>query len=109
MCVREGASLQRGMNFRLGEDHSVILMSVQSNAPYEDRLEDDGATLIYEGHDEPRSTNCRNPKLVDQPMNTPKGNHTQNGKFFTAAIATNNIFVTTSGRPVCPAASNGWP
>ena len=34
MCRREGASLQRGMNFRLGGDHSVILMSLRPNAPY---------------------------------------------------------------------------
>ena len=88
MCVREGASLQRGMNFGLGGDHSVILMSVRTNAPYEDRLEDNGETLIYEGHDEPRSSSNRNPKLVDQPMNTPGGKPTQNGKFYAAAIAT---------------------
>jgi hypothetical protein len=88
MCVREGASLQRGMNFGLGTNHSVILMSVRANAPYEDRLEDNGETLIYEGHDEPKSSNNRNPKLVDQPMNTPGGKPTQNGKFYAAAIAT---------------------
>jgi len=88
MCVREGVSLQRGMNFGLGGDHSVILMSVRPNAPYEDKLENDGATLIYEGHDEPRSSSNRNPKLVDQPMNTPGGKPTQNGKFYAAAIAT---------------------
>lgn len=88
MCVREGASLQRGMNFGLGGDHSVILMSVRPNAPYEDRLEDSGETLIYEGHDEPKSPHNRNPKLVDQPMSTPGGKPTQNGKFYAAAIAT---------------------
>ena len=49
MCQREGTSLQRGMNFGLGGDHSVILMSVRPNAPYNDRFEDDGTTLIYEG------------------------------------------------------------
>ena len=53
MCQREGVSLQRGMNFKLRDNHSVILMSVRPNAPYADRLEDDGTTLIYEGHDEP--------------------------------------------------------
>ncbi len=42
MCAREGTSLQRGMNFGLGGDHSVVLMSVRSNAPYRDRLEDEG-------------------------------------------------------------------
>jgi hypothetical protein len=47
MCRREGVSLQRGMNFGLGGNHSVILMSVRPNAPYRDRLEDGGTSLIY--------------------------------------------------------------
>ena len=51
MCQREGVQLQRGMNFQMGGNHSVILMSVQANSPYEDRIEDGGETLIYEGHD----------------------------------------------------------
>ena len=51
MCGREGVSLQRGMNYQIGHNHSVILMSVRSGAPYEDRYEDDGTTIIYEGHD----------------------------------------------------------
>jgi hypothetical protein len=42
MCSREGTSLQRGINFGLGGDHSVVLMSVRPNAPYRDRLEDEG-------------------------------------------------------------------
>ena len=47
MCRREGASLQQGMNFFADRHHSVILMSIQPNAPYRDRIEDDGDTLIY--------------------------------------------------------------
>jgi hypothetical protein len=39
MCQREGASLQRGMNYQLGGNHSVILMSVRAGAPYADRFE----------------------------------------------------------------------
>jgi hypothetical protein len=35
MCSREGTSLQRGMKFGLGGDHSVVLMSVRPNAPTE--------------------------------------------------------------------------
>jgi HNH endonuclease len=58
MCGREGVSLQRGMNFRVGGNHSVILMSLRPNAPYRDRLEDDGTTLIYEGHDYPKTPDC---------------------------------------------------
>jgi hypothetical protein len=34
MCTRERTSLQRGMNFRLPDRHSVILMSLRPNAPY---------------------------------------------------------------------------
>lgn len=85
MCRREGTSLQQGMNFGLGGNHSVILMSVRRNAPYRDSLEDGGTTLIYEGHDEPRSSTCANPKLVDQPDRYPTGSLTQNGKFHHAA------------------------
>ena len=51
MCQCEGTSLQQGMNFGIGGNHSVILMSVRRNAPYRDRLEDGGTTLVYEGHD----------------------------------------------------------
>ena len=87
MCTREGTSLQRGMNFGLGSNHSVILMSIRPNAPYQDRIEDNGSTLIYEGHDEPRTAKVPNPKLVDQPGETPKGTLTQNGKFAEAANA----------------------
>lgn len=85
MCRREGASLQRGMNFELGHNHSVILMSVRPNAPYADRFEDDGSTLIYEGHDVPKNENNRNPKAIDQPQFTPANRPTENGKFHKAA------------------------
>jgi hypothetical protein len=68
MCSREGTSLQRGMNFGLGGDHSVMLMSVRPNAPYRDRLQDEGTTLIYEGHDEPRSDSIPHPKSVIQAL-----------------------------------------
>lgn len=86
MCRREGTSLQAGMNFGLGSHHSVILMSVRPNAPYRDRLEDEGTTLIYEGHDHPKVKSCPNPKAVDQPGCHPSGSPTQNGKFHKAAM-----------------------
>ena len=35
MCTEEQSSLQRGMNFRLGPSHSVILMSVRNWFPDE--------------------------------------------------------------------------
>jgi 5-methylcytosine-specific restriction endonuclease McrA len=85
MCRREGVSLQRGMNFGLGGDHSVILMSLRPNAPYEDELSEDGTILIYEGHDAPRSASVPDPKRVDQPERTPAGALTQNGLFYQAA------------------------
>lgn len=73
------------MNYGLGGNHSVILMSLRANAPYQDRLEDGGTTLIYEGHDHPKVTSCPNPKVVDQPARYPSGTFTQNGKFHEAA------------------------
>ena len=85
MCRRERTSLQQGMNFGLGGNHSVILMSVRANAPYRDRLEDSGTTLVYEGHDIPKSASSLNPKVVDQPLKYPSGRPTQNGKFHAAA------------------------
>lgn len=88
MCSREGCSLQRGMNFGLNEAYSVILMSRRPDAPYTDRLSRDGTVLRYEGHDAPRTKECPDPKSVDQPMLTPQGTATQNGKFFEAAKAT---------------------
>ena len=81
MCRREGSSLQKGMNFGLGHNHSVILMSVRPGAPYEDRLENGGETLIYEGHDINRTRIGPNPKTVDQPERFPSGALTENGKF----------------------------
>lgn len=87
MCRREGAGLRRGMNFGLGGTYSVLLMSVQARAPYQDRLTADGTTLIYEGHDEPQSAAVPYPKAVDQPLRTAYGTPTQNAKFHEAAQA----------------------
>jgi hypothetical protein len=84
MCLEEGVSLQRGMNFRLKGGTSVILMSLRKGAPYADRVEESGEVLIYEGHDVP-SNLTKIPKSVDQPFHTPSGTLTQNGKFFEAA------------------------
>jgi hypothetical protein len=85
MCIAEGYSLQRGMNYQVNGGISVILMSLRKNAPYSDRIEDDGKILIYEGHDVPKNL-ARNPKSVDQPRNSPSGILTQNGKFESSAI-----------------------
>lgn len=85
MCQAWSASLQRGMNFHLRPDCSVILMSRRFNAPYRDKIEESGRVLIYEGHDVPRSSQTPDPKLVDQPRATPGGKLAQNGVFAEAA------------------------
>src|SRR4051812_11007828 len=62
MCQAEGTSLQRGMNFRPRGRHSIFLMFLRVGAPYRDRVENDGTTLIYEGHDAARDPSQRDPK-----------------------------------------------
>lgn len=90
MCQREASSLQRGMNFDRGRGYSVVLMSRRRNAPYRDHLEDDGSTLIYEGHDVPRRDDVPEPKKLDQPEITPTGSRTQNGRFYDAVLTYKN-------------------
>ena len=88
MCRRESSSLQQGMHFDLsGRGYSILLMSVRRNSPYEDRLDNDGSTIIYEGHDAPRSALVPDPKVVDQPLVFNGGAPTQNGRFLRAALA----------------------
>jgi hypothetical protein len=84
MCQTEGYSLQRGMNYKVHNNVSVILMSVRKGAPYADKLDDEGKILTYEGHDAPKNL-AKIPKNANQPMVTPRGTLTQNGKFFNAA------------------------
>ena len=85
MCSEEGVNLQRGMNYHLRGDTSVILMSLRPNAPYSDKVEDDGRILIYEGHDVPKTKENPIPKIVDQQMNNPSGTLNQNGLFYKAS------------------------
>lgn len=89
MTTEEGFSIQRGMNYTISnKDYGIILMSVRSNAPYADRFEDNGTTIIYEGHDV-QSNYCpkgKNPKEVDQPMTLLSGALTENGKFYKSAL-----------------------
>lgn len=85
MCLQEGVSLQRGMNYKLKNGSSVILMSLRKGSPYADRIEDDGKVLIYEGHDVPKNL-AKYPKEIDQTQFTPMGKLTQNGKFYEAAL-----------------------
>jgi len=60
-------------------------MSVQANAPYQDRIEEDGSVLIYEGHDVPRTAENPVPKELDQPEHLPSGRLAENGKFAKSA------------------------
>jgi hypothetical protein len=85
MCQNEGTSLQKGMNFRLKGKHSVILMSVRDNSPYQDEITEDGTVLIYEGHDVAKSEGITDPKKYDQPEARATGTLTENGKFYNAA------------------------
>ncbi|MDD3576917.1 MAG: HNH endonuclease signature motif containing protein [Halothiobacillus sp.] len=85
MCQKEGTSLQKGMNFRLKGKHSVILMSVRENSPYQDEITEDGTVLIYEGHDIPKTKGISDPKQLDQPEYRNTGALTENGKFYKSA------------------------
>ncbi len=84
MCDAEHAqTMQRGMNFRMNPAYSVFLMSQKSNAPYSDKVYDDGVTIEYEGHDLAKNY-TETPKLQDQPKKLPSGKLTQNGFFIKA-------------------------
>lgn len=86
LVAAEKANLQKGMNFGIAKSYSVFLMSVRKGAPYADQIDAVTGNLIYEGHDQHKTKDCPNPKNVDQPLTTPKGSWTENGKFFRAAM-----------------------
>ncbi|MBZ5656877.1 MAG: HNH endonuclease [Acidobacteriia bacterium] len=73
------------MNYRIRDGESLILMSQRSGAPYQDRVEQGGRIIIYEGHDQPRKRGVVDPKKTDQPQFQPSGKPTQNGLFAEAA------------------------
>lgn len=82
MCDAEGVqTIQRGMNYRLRPNYSVILMSQRTNAPYQDKVYEDGLTIEYEGHDVSRRGYNHNPKNEDQSERYSSGTLTQNGLF----------------------------
>jgi hypothetical protein len=84
MCDAENSqTMQRGMNFRMNPLYSVFLMSQKSNAPYSDKVYEDGMTIEYEGHDMTKSY-TETPKTQDQPEYLPSGRITQNGLFIKA-------------------------
>lgn len=69
------------MNFRLSPNYTVILMSQRTNAPYFDKICDDGITIEYEGHDIPKRKGVDDPKKIDQSRFNPGGSPNQNGLF----------------------------
>jgi hypothetical protein len=95
MCDAENTqTMQRGMNFRMNPSYSVILMSQRSNAPYSDKVHDDGVTIEYEGHDLAKNYS-ENHKEQDQPEKLPSGKLTQNGYFIKAV----NEYKKTKNKP----------
>lgn len=93
MTIEEGMNLQRGMNYNIqGRAYHIILMSVRPNAPYADEWIEEENTIIYEGHDVQKNYNYTDLPCdqVDQPMNTPSGGLTENGKFYEAAMRHKN-------------------
>ena len=72
------------MNFRVAE-YSIFLMSLRK-MPVPDALDPITGMLTSEGHDQPQRQGGANPKEVDQPLTTPRGSWTENGKFFRAAM-----------------------
>ena len=85
LVIKEnGKQIQKGMNFGIQKTYSVVLMSTQKNAPYNDHILEKGV-IEYEGHDVPANLNPEK-KLVDQSLLTPSGTPTENGKFFQAAF-----------------------
>jgi hypothetical protein len=84
LVARKKANLQKGMNFGIRPTYSIILMSVRRGAPYHDRVDLERNLLIYEGHDVHKTTGV-DPKRINQPMTTPRGGLTENGKFYKAA------------------------
>jgi hypothetical protein len=84
LVAAENANVQKGMNFKIKPEYSIFLMSIRKNAPYADEWDEKSNTLIYEGHDAYTSW-VDNTKEADQPLTSPNGTLTENGKFFTAA------------------------
>ena len=70
-------SIQKGMNFHIKHNLSVILMSIRSGAPYNDEMDYEQNLLIYEGHDVSKRAYDHNPKNEDQSEKLPTGRLTQ--------------------------------
>ena len=84
LVINEGGTqVQKGMNFAIKKTYSIVLMSSEKNAPYNDRMLEDGV-IEYEGHDATKNDSY-NKKEVDQPIANKTGTLTENGKFLQAA------------------------
>lgn len=66
LVTEEKAALQKGMNYGVGKNYSVFLMSLRENAPYADALDPVSGMLTYEDHDEPQRSGGPNPKELDR-------------------------------------------
>ena len=84
----DGKHIQKGMNFGIQKSYSIVLMSTEKNAPYNDEIFDDGI-IEYEGHDVPKNIS-EDKKSIDQPIANASGHPTENGKFYNAAISFKN-------------------
>ena len=83
LVINEGGiHLQKGMNFGIRGSYSIVLMSVEKNAPYADEMLD-GGIIKYEGHD--ARVPIEEKKITDQPIANVTGTLTENGKFTQAA------------------------
>jgi hypothetical protein len=66
MCdIENEQTLQGGMNVRLNQNYTVILMSQRYKAQYTDRVHDDRLTVGYEEHDISKKSYDNNPKFED--------------------------------------------
>lgn len=86
MCRHEGRDMESEMNYRLSYDHSVLLMSLTPEASRSHRVEEDGVTIIYEGHNAAGRQSSPITRYMDQPMHFHAGGLTQNGLFYKAAL-----------------------
>jgi len=54
VVVQEKIALQKGINYGVGKNYSVFLISLREDAPYADAPDPVTGMPTYEGHDEPQ-------------------------------------------------------
>ena len=82
---REGVDLQRGMNFHDDGVRMSVFLVLPHEGEYTDAWQEEGATLILEGHDSV-AEGARG-RADDQLLMYESGRPTENGKFYKAANA----------------------